>query len=1782
MTATTEPSAVASVIATALLEVAGQCSSHRRFYLRTHLGATPAEIFAALEPRLTEQVLVGPGRGRLLAGAPVGGVTLLPYLVDGQTAGSNRGVQGYAATLRTDFTAHVRPDERRVLLILDEKPFETVLSAAEDAAGLRQLSWKALLARVAAIAAGPAAALVADIAEDLGPLPASTRSAGLLGRFAWFASQQWATIADAGDQLPKLGIYLRDQTPTLARLHQSRDWRRDLEVWRLPDKDLTVELNRYAGEDSPGVRRIIAARGVHGFEWSAFTLDDLPPRKSTSRAVLIRPAALIGVRSSIASAASAACWLTVNSDGAIGIRFRGSAAGLTPHVRWSGGERVACAIDEAAMIVNLRAPYPATATPALPGGEPAPGWVFGELELRRNETLRLGVYRGSGTWFAAEASLNIDAVAGGFIAPDPLQLLAIGDSDVVLGTATYTPATDSDPSEVVAAFATFGDEQCVVPLLIQNVVDDTPSAEDTPDDAGDDREADDRAAHDDPDEPGDYPGGAYPELTDHDDKQDDEDGRAAGDLMESGTHALLALAAARATDGLTLSEPMRFIPGNTPIFSGAGTRYGLANQNLTDELDGLQLERIILSQPETLAFSVSRDSSTTTLQPDAPLERLALDSLDQRSIREFLTARTALFSALRPAGSVHALLCGEARKEAAVYVEAYKQILMSIPVPGPYAPEYDRLLLCDLVSDPTTGRCWLAPTNPLTVAWALEAEQTGLTWAQQSAQLPARDIAAIRPTYLLPLMHSAGTWWETDPRSPLLWRAYRQLGSSIALGSGGDKTITRRLEKFLGIFPTYKDPRQRLAVALHEPGDGGSVAIALRRFYQAESKPGAEATLPQLDIKVYNDDAQMPEELARLAAPHNDADHDRLVRSRITLSAVHSDDEKTFAHLSFVFRAPAARKPRTVEIDARCPTDWVGGLATATGRTARLAVNEMVFTSGLFVSAQNASTLTTMLSRTLEMVGGQPDQHLHPGSTRATATTVKPDSLIDIYSSSVWTTHADQLLGPETFSPALRGPLTIVDFDDRSGFWHAGIDSITVTERVEPYRTALSRAFAPEASLQEPALEGLIHLGNAVSGRWNLDLLSQSVNGVRERIGILAAIAALRDLDGAFEPASSPGDVGGVLLPLQELFKLLPASGHPRPSGRSCDDLLYLRIHAVQNGHVCLNARLLEVKFASKAMPDLKIARRELETTRKWLSDVFNVRTPSQLFRARDLAEFIRASAARNTSFGLHGIPAHQVERVTAIIAAGNFTLDMSYTVGHETLAGDVVSLELQNTTAAARLPLPGGMPAMGYIRLGREAMEQLASEAKLQRPPGWQTPEYPAPPAPSAPAGRGGAALTPAAGAPTANPPGGPAGTSAPPAGTAPTDGANPASPLPPSTSDADGHKGDKTATPSSGTVAERADDSIADQHKPHGETGKSRQVAAEVAGKAVELDDAAAKYGLQLAPFDRALAQVGPSVIRFRTRLLGKQTIAGVRTKAMDIGREIGIAEGVLVDQEPYYVTIDVPRSEREVVPLAAHISKLSSSQEPGALPFLLGMAPSGEVVVEDLARLPHLLVAGATGSGKSVLLRGLLCCLARTRTPTQLQILLVDPKQVDFLPFEGMPHLVDNRIITDPAESIQVLEDTLSREVTWRRQTLKQSGATSALEFYERGGSLEELPQMVILVDEFADLGASLSRRDRQAFMQLIQRFGQLTRAFGIYLVLATQRPSVQVINGDIKANLTARVALKVQSAFDSQTILGRGGAEALRDRGDLLFDHGGTTRRLQGFYTELNDISEALSL
>jgi S-DNA-T family DNA segregation ATPase FtsK/SpoIIIE len=246
---------------------------------------------------------------------------------------------------------------------------------------------------------------------------------------------------------------------------------------------------------------------------------------------------------------------------------------------------------------------------------------------------------------------------------------------------------------------------------------------------------------------------------------------------------------------------------------------------------------------------------------------------------------------------------------------------------------------------------------------------------------------------------------------------------------------------------------------------------------------------------------------------------------------------------------------------------------------------------------------------------------------------------------------------------------------------------------------------------------------------------------------------------------------------------------------------------------------------------------------------------------------------------------------------------------------------------------------------------------------------------------------------------------------------------------------------------------------------------------------------------------------------------------------------------------VGIEVPN----VRPATVRVSSLLSSREwsdlSGPLGFVIGKDIAGNAVVADLAKMPHLLVAGQTGSGKSVMINTLLTSLLYRNSPADLKLILVDPKQVEMAPYNDMPHLL-TPVINDPEKCISALKWAVA-EMERRLRAMAEVGKRNIAE-YNNVKKEEGMPYIVIVIDELADL-MMMAARDVEA---LIVRLAQKARAAGIHLVLATQRPSVDVITGLIKANVPARIAFTVASQVDSRTIIDQIGAEKLLGRGDML--------------------------
>jgi len=265
---------------------------------------------------------------------------------------------------------------------------------------------------------------------------------------------------------------------------------------------------------------------------------------------------------------------------------------------------------------------------------------------------------------------------------------------------------------------------------------------------------------------------------------------------------------------------------------------------------------------------------------------------------------------------------------------------------------------------------------------------------------------------------------------------------------------------------------------------------------------------------------------------------------------------------------------------------------------------------------------------------------------------------------------------------------------------------------------------------------------------------------------------------------------------------------------------------------------------------------------------------------------------------------------------------------------------------------------------------------------------------------------------------------------------------------------------------------------------------------------------------------------------------------------------------------VGIEIPNRQPQSVYVRDILTSEAFKDPSLILPLALGRTTSGKPYVADLAKMPHLLVAGATGSGKSVCLNVLITSLIYRLHPLHVRFIMIDPKLLELSVYGGMPHL-GRKVVTTPKQAERVLTDTVT-EMEKRYKKLAAAGVRGIEDYNKKQTSEEEkLPYIIIFVDELADLMMSASSSKMEL---LITRLAQMARAVGIHLVLATQRPSVDVITGLIKANFPARIAFQVSSKVDSRTIIDANGAEKLLGAGDMLYLASGTpeSRRIHGAY------------
>ncbi|MFC4637272.1 DNA translocase FtsK [Deinococcus hohokamensis] len=331
--------------------------------------------------------------------------------------------------------------------------------------------------------------------------------------------------------------------------------------------------------------------------------------------------------------------------------------------------------------------------------------------------------------------------------------------------------------------------------------------------------------------------------------------------------------------------------------------------------------------------------------------------------------------------------------------------------------------------------------------------------------------------------------------------------------------------------------------------------------------------------------------------------------------------------------------------------------------------------------------------------------------------------------------------------------------------------------------------------------------------------------------------------------------------------------------------------------------------------------------------------------------------------------------------------------------------------------------------------------------------------------------------------------------------------------------------------------------------------------------IDETLRHFNLQARVVDFAR---GPTVTRYEIEPAPGEKISRIAGLSNDLARALAVG-GVRVEAPvpgKSVIGLEVPNTEREPVTFHQAAAAPSFRSTRAKLPIILGKSIDGELMVGDLAKMPHLLVAGSTGSGKSVCVNTLITSLLFKYLPTELRFLMIDPKMVELTPYDGIPHLVRS-VVTNPVDAAGVLLGAVAH-MERRYKMMSQVGAKNLEQFNAkmRQTGETELPHLVIIIDELADLMITSPKEVESAIMRL----AQMARATGMHLVLATQRPSVDILTSLIKVNVPARIAFAVSSSHDSRTILDTMGAERLTGMGDMLFYQPGLVKpvRLQGPY------------
>lgn len=362
---------------------------------------------------------------------------------------------------------------------------------------------------------------------------------------------------------------------------------------------------------------------------------------------------------------------------------------------------------------------------------------------------------------------------------------------------------------------------------------------------------------------------------------------------------------------------------------------------------------------------------------------------------------------------------------------------------------------------------------------------------------------------------------------------------------------------------------------------------------------------------------------------------------------------------------------------------------------------------------------------------------------------------------------------------------------------------------------------------------------------------------------------------------------------------------------------------------------------------------------------------------------------------------------------------------------------------------------------------------------------------------------------------------------------------------------------------------------------TSADDEARARIAEKCAKLNRVFRDYGIRAEPIDQAMVQEAARFTRFPVKLKSGETINSLNKYKNDIGIQLEASGEILVEhiKGTSYISVDVPFvGAGSSISQMRHLSLLDNKE--GRLNVIAGQKPDGDFEILDIADAPHMLIAGTTGSGKTIFLQSMLVSLLHQFGPEELELLIVDPKQTDFIFFDELPHLYGGHVVIDAEEALEKLQRINEVDKEERTKALRACRSKD-IDSYNQKNPDNRMKRIVVVIDEYSDLiQAAEINGTRKEFESNLLMLLQRVRNLGIHLIIATQRPSAQIVTGKLKAVVPFRVSFRLPSHTDSQTILDMTGAENLLGKGDMLMKTEADTMRMQGLFVSEDELEAFL--